>query len=64
MRDWIKASDELPPQAGPDGAKASELVRVLLNTGEEAEDWLINGRWVLYCANNPDMPHVVAWRPL
>lgn len=63
MNDWIDVSFAKPEQMGQPGGEFSELVDVLLNNGEQDEDFLINGKWVMYCTKNTAMPQIVAWRP-
>lgn len=63
MNDWIDVSFAKPEEMGEPGSEFSELVDVLLDTGEEDEDFTINGKWVLYCTKNTSMPQIVAWRP-
>ena len=59
--EWVDVKDSLPEQH-PCRVQFSDIVNVLLDNGDEDEDWLINGRWVFYCEKNIQMPHVVAWR--
>lgn len=62
MSGWISVDERLPEQEERDGGLVSRVVKVLLNTGEESEDWLINGRWVLYCKNNIGGEYPTAWK--
>lgn len=57
-RTWISVTDAMPVEKN----NASRPVTVLLDNGEQAEDFTINGKWVFYCKTNPGMPHIVAWR--
>ena len=56
MKEWVR--EGMPPERNG----SSRPVHVLLDNGQVAEDFTINGRWVFYCKKNPGMPHIVAWR--
>lgn len=62
MNNWILVTARKPAQSGGPGKLSSPLVRVLLDTGEEDEDFLINGKWVFYCEKQIGTPHVIAWK--
>lgn len=62
MMDWTNANYEKPEQIGDDGEKFSEIVDVLLDSGEQSEDFLYCGDWVLYSEKNKSMPQIEAWR--
>ena len=49
---WIDCEKELPPQKHEGIGKYSDRVAVELSDGRIAEDWLINGKWVVHCKNN------------
>lgn len=49
MRKWISCKEKLPKERQEGIGTVSDTVEVLLDTGEEDEDWLINHKWVLHC---------------
>lgn len=49
MRKWISCKEKLPKERQEGIGTVSDMVEVLLDTGEKDEDWLINHKWVLHC---------------
>lgn len=49
---WIKCEDRLPSERKEGIGTVSDRVIVELSDGNIAEDWLINGRWVVHCRKN------------
>ena len=39
----------LPEETQIGTGTVSDVVEVILDTGEEDEDWLINHKWVMHC---------------
>ena len=58
---WIDCEKELPPQRVEGECTLSDRVTVELSDGRIAEDWLINGKWVIYCKNNGSS-YPVRWK--
>ena len=61
MRKWISCKEKLPKERQEGIGTVSDMVEVLLNTGEEDEDWLINHKWVLHCKLDSE-GYPVKWR--
>ena len=59
--EWIDCEDRLPEQKQDGNGAVSETVKVLLSDGREAEDWLINGKWTIFCKRNGGS-YPVKWR--
>ena len=49
MREWIDCRTAMPEERQEGIGTVSDVVEVLLDTGKEDEDWLINHRWVMHC---------------
>lgn len=49
---WVDCEERLPKQIPKGNGSYSEKVTVELSDGRIAEDWLINGRWVVHCKKN------------
>ena len=49
---WIDCNEEMPEEKPRGQGRCSERVTVELSDGRIAEDWLINGKWVIHCKNN------------
>lgn len=49
MRQWINCEEMLPEETQIGTGTVSDVVEVILDTGEEDEDWLINHKWVMHC---------------
>ena len=49
---WVDCEECLPPQQKEGEGTCSEEVEVLLSDGTVSTDWLINGKWVVYCKKN------------
>lgn len=60
MREWIDCEIRMPEETREGIGTHSEVVEVLLKSGRQDEDFLINGKWVTYCRSVGDYP--VAWR--
>lgn len=52
MKDWMDCNDRLPEEVKEGVGTHSKEVEVLLSNGEISSDWLINGKWVIYCKKN------------
>lgn len=46
---WIKCEERLPTETKQGQCTVSEVVEVKLKDGTIDTDWLINGKWVIYC---------------
>lgn len=64
MNDWIKCEERLPEQIQSGAGKSSKNVKVLLDNGEESEDFLINDRWVWHCPLDTISGYPVAWKEI
>ncbi|MBR1896065.1 MAG: hypothetical protein IJ822_04740 [Pyramidobacter sp.] len=64
MNAWIDVKERLPEEKPCDGGTVSEPVMVRYSSGEEREDWLLNGQWVLYCEKSSTIGYPVAWRAI
>lgn len=49
---WISCDERLPEETQQGQCKVSEVVDVQLSDGSYAKDWIINGKWVVYCKNS------------
>lgn len=49
MNEWINCDEKLPEETQAGIGTSSDVVEVLLDTGKEDEDWLINHKWVMHC---------------
>ena len=52
MKDWTDCNDRLPKELAEGIGTHSKEVEVLLSNGKISSDWLINGKWVIYCKKN------------
>ena len=64
MSDWISVKERLPEEKPYGSGTVSSVVKVRYSSGEEREDWLLNGRWVLYCEKSSTIGYPVAWRAI
>ena len=62
MNMWVSVNERMPEMLGEGDMQYSGLVDVLLDNGKTDEDFLINGKWVMYCTKNKAMPQIVAWK--
>ena len=62
MEVWIDCDVSLPPEHKEGNGTVSDNVRVILNTGKESEDYLINGRWVWHCKLDNVGGYPVKWK--
>ena len=49
---WINCEDEMPKERQEGCGTVSDKVSVELSDGRIETDWLINGRWVIFCKQN------------
>lgn len=49
---WISCEERLPEETQEGACTVSKIVEVELSDGSFDRDWLINGRWVIYCKNS------------
>lgn len=61
MKDWTDCNDRLPKEVKEGIGTYSKEVEVLLSNGEISLDWLINGKWVIYCKKN-GTAYPIKWR--
>lgn len=61
MKDWMDCNDRLPEEVKEGVGTHSKEVEVLLSNGEISSDWLINGKWVIYCKKNGGA-YPIKWR--
>lgn len=54
-------NDGLPPEKKVGQGTCSEMCIVQLSDGRLAEDWLINGKWVVHCKRNGGV-YPVRWK--
>ena len=59
---WIKCTERMPTERKEGNGTCSENVKVLLNTGKEDTDFLINGKWVWHCRLDKIGGYPVAWK--
>lgn len=52
MEKWHNCKIELPSEKQDGIGTVSDRVTVELSDGRIETDWLINGRWVVFCKNN------------
>ena len=52
MDDWIECKTKLPSEHYEGIGTVSDRVIVELSDGRIETDWLINGKWVIFCKNN------------
>ena len=62
MDGWIDCNDKLPEQIPSGCGKSSKDVIVLLSTGEEDVDFLINDRWEWHCKLDNVGGYPVKWK--
>lgn len=61
MAEWIVCEDRMPDEENIGCGTTSKTVDVILSDGREAEDWLINGKWTIFCKKNGGA-YPVKWR--
>lgn len=61
MNNWIECTIKLPPERFEGIGTVSDQVTVELSDGRIETDWLINGKWVVFCKNNGGA-YPVRWR--
>lgn len=61
MEKWVNCDDKMPEEYSEGLGTTSRVVKVLLSDGREAEDWLINGKWTIFCKKNGGS-YPVKWR--
>lgn len=60
---WISCDERLPKETKQGQCTVSEMVEVELSDGTIDRDWLINGKWVMYCKNSCKV-YPVKWREI
>ena len=58
---WVDCEDRLPEEFAEGTGTRSDEVEVLLSNEEISSDWLINGKWVVYCKKNGGA-YPIKWR--
>ena len=59
--DWIDCEDRLPEEFAEGIGRHSKEVEVMLSNGTISSDWLVNGKWVIYCKKNGGV-YPIKWR--
>lgn len=63
MKMWISCEERLPEEKKEGQCTVSELVEVELSDGTIDRDWLINGKWVMYCKFSCKV-YPIRWRKI